>query len=786
MFEPPENMPERSENTSELLETGSKVIKEVHEAPKEIPNATKAMHEAAEGNSDVIEKACEVAKEAPDTTEKLPAVHRDSSDGMKEGLEISENTSEAPADVSQTGKNIPKIDEEKFITAKSASTTTKNLPGIFRARKLRTRKRRTKKFFISIGLLCLLLCLLGSGTIFELLQYQQEYHKDLTLAQAGIQHLRKAEALLAPLSKDPLNSPAITQAQQEFSMALSSFQQVSTDLKTLPGISTSVPVYGSKLTAALHVLPLAIEVSQTGILACQTLNLLIPPLHNPMGTTGLRLTQADLTTTSQNVQHIQAMLNLMGNQVDHLQPNDLQLDPSLGKFIGIFRKDIPHLQDILNQVQGVLAIAPVVLGVNTPANYLIEVMDSTELRPGGGFIGNYGIMTLTGGHITNMSITDIDLIDKPFEMAGHTISYPPAYTWFDLAPQSWSLRDSNLDADFPTDARYGEQLYAQEGGNVPLQGVIAITPWFMQGILNITGPIDMRPEYNETVTAQNVIDRIHFHQLGKGVEGSELIPSPDGHSSLRKRFTSYLAEHVLARVHQLSVSSALFSHFSTLLLNSLRAKDLQIYFNSNGAEKLLQQYQYSATIQAAPGDSFFVVDANVAADKANEFITYTSHDQVTIDPAGNARHHTTLSYAWNIPGQDYGSSLYRDYVHIYVPPGSSLQAQNGWQSRGTGQVFGREVWMGFFTLTAGQTQVITLDWVIPAAAQKDASGVWHYHDLIQKQAGDTWIFDLQVALPACAVIDKTSGGLVTRAKQLATFSGSLSEDKSFGVDYICQ
>lgn len=647
----------------------------------------------------------------------------------------------------------------------------------------REKKRRTRKTVVCVSLLFVLLCLLSSGVVFGLGQYQQ-YQKDLSEAQTGVQHLRKAEALLTLLEKNPLNSQTISQAQQEFSLGLSQFQQVSASLHALPGISTSVPVYGSKLAAALHVLPIAVEVSQMGVVACETLNTLALDLRNPMGTTGPKLTEADLTTVGGNLQHIQATLNLMTDQINHLQPTDLQLDPSLAKFIRTFHKDMPQIQSALNTAQSVLALAPVALGVNTPVNYLIEIMDSTELRPGGGFIGNYGILTLAGGHVSDIHMTDVDLIDKPFEMAGGTIAYPPAYTWFDLAPASWSFRDSNLDADFPTAARYGEQTYAQEGGKEPLQGVLAITPWFMQGLLNITGPIDMRPEYDETITAQNLIARIHFHQLGSN-HGSELIPSPDGHSSLRKRFTSYLADNLLARVRQLVSSPTAISSFLKLLTTSLHTKDIQIYLNSTDAEQLLQQYQLGSSIQAVPGDSLFVVDANIGADKANEFITYTSQDQVTIDEAGNAVHHTTLSYAWNIPGQDYGSPTYQDYVRVYVPPGSTLQTQQGWQPRGTNQAFGRDVWIGFFTLTFGQTRVITLNWTTPGAAQKDAQGVWHYRDLVQKQAGDTWALKLQVTLPSCAANTHVAGGLTVKGGQPAVFSGSLSEDKHFEVDYTC-
>src|SRR5207247_306150 len=150
-------------------------------------------------------------------------------------------------------------------------------------------------------------------------------------------------------------------------------------------------------------------------------------------------------------------------------------------------------------------------------------------------------------------------------------------------------------------------------------------------------------------------------------------PSPDGNSSVRKHFTALLAEHFFARIHQLP-ASALPKLFQ-LLISSFRTKDLQVYFNSPVAENLLAHFQLDSSIQDPTHDSLFVVDANISPNKASRFITSTLDDQVTIDENGNTSHHTTLTYDWKMNGSVYGSSLYRDYLRIYVPPGSVLQAK---------------------------------------------------------------------------------------------------------------
>jgi len=593
--------------------------------------------------------------------------------------------------------------------------------------------------------------------------------------------LRKAGTLMETLSQNPLDSQTVNQARQEFAAALPAFVQLDSNLKSLPGVSTSIPIYGARLNAALHLAPVAIELSQAGLAGCDILEVLISRLRNTLNVHNAQgLTMADLIIIGQDFHQIKSAFNLAVDQANQVHTVDLQFDPHLGKLFATLQKQIPMLQIWLDEIDKLLPILPTLLGVGTPTNYLIEVLDSTELRPGGGFIGNYGFATLSGGRLIDARITDVDLLDKPFEAAGNGIPFPSAYTWFDLAP-TWSFRDSNLDADFPTAARYGEFTYKREGGNVPVQGVIAITPALIQHVLEITGPIDV-PEYHETVTAQNLIALIHYHQLGPAGEGSDRIPSPDGHSSLRKRFTELLAEHFLTRVRQISPST--LAKFVHLLIDSVRTKDIQIYFNSAIVEHILQSFHLDAAIQAPVGDSLFVVDANIAGDKANNFIISSLDDKVIIDDTGNAVHHTTLSYAWTIPGKNYDSPLYRDYVRIYVPAGSKLDRQDGWQSRGTSQAFGREVWAGIFTLSYGRIRTITLVWTVPDAARKVTSG-WYYQYLIQKQAGTQWKLNLQVTLPVCARIKDKRGGLISHNRQVAMLSQSLNEDITVGMDYNC-
>ncbi len=647
---------------------------------------------------------------------------------------------------------------------------------------IQRKKRWPKKrnLFIGVLLFLFLASSISAGVGFLIYStYNVRYHSDLMLAQTGLQHLQKAETLLVTWSHSPLDTQLTSQGEAEFTSAFKTFSLLDSDLQSLPQIIGQIPSYGAKLNTALRLVPLAITLSQMGVASCRGLNTLVAGLRNPLTPQARGLTSSDFASISQDVKELSFSLVSATRQIGQLQPSDMQFDARIPELVSTFHKDAPMIQQWLGAFEQLLPVAPTLLGVGTPANYLIEVLDSSELRPGGGFIGNYGTATFSGGRLTSARITDVDLLDRPFESAGKVIPYPASYTWFPLSPQSWSFRDSNLDADFPTAARYAEEIYKKEGGNVPVQGVIAITPVLIEQILAITGPIAV-PEYHETITAQNLVARIHYHQLGGKAagQGSDLIPSPDGHSSLRKRFTELLAEHLLAHVRQLPMAD-----LSRLLLvtgNSLRSKDVQIYLNSSTTENVLHNFQLDAAIQSPVGDSLFVVDANIGANKANSFIITTMDDSVTIDSQGNAFHHFTLHYAWTIAGQNYGSPVYKDYVRIYVPQDSILLSQVGWQPHGTSDAFDRKVWMGYFTLSYEETRTITLEWKVPAAA-----GNAHYQYLIQRQAGILWKLNLQVALPQCAAMTNKWSGLISNDKQKAELTQWLTEDLNVGADYRC-
>lgn len=639
------------------------------------------------------------------------------------------------------------------------------------------RRERKKRLLFVLATIFLLVCVVWSGVgILGYQKYNATYQNEGALAKVGLKHLQTAAMLLQAWSKKPLDAPNIATAQHEFAAASATFTQITTDLHPYSGVGVAIPGLGSRLSTALRIASAATAISQAGVIGCEALALITARFRY----IGNGLTIQDLAMLRGKLHLVEAEVSQATMQINALQPADLQFDSRVANAVAAFHRYLPSVQTLLYQTEQLLPALPPLLGIGAPAYYLVEILDPTELRPGGGAIKDYGFATFGGGRLSGANISDVNLLDSQSAANGSNPALPSTYKWFLPASQGWNLRDSNLDADFPTAAKYAEQNYISEHGRVDLRGVIAITPTLMAQALGITGSIRI-PELRENISSQNLIDRLHYYQFGPGSRAGNVLISPGAPRTASRYFTQLLAQGFLKRVQQLPVRG--IPELLQLLSTALRTKDLQVYFNNPAAENLLQLSHTASTILTSTGDNLFLVDANTADSTANQFITGTLNDQVTIDGNGNATHHATVRYPWLKSGSVIGSSVYSDYARVYVPTGSVLKVQQGWQPRGTDQAFDHEVWAGSFDLSYGQTLTVTLSWTEKGVAKHDAAG-WHYQYLIQRQAGTSWTMNVGITLPSCAAQIHTTGGLVAHG-QTATLSQRLYEDTPLGIDYSC-
>lgn len=416
------------------------------------------------------------------------------------------------------------------------------------------------------------------------------------------------------------------------------------------------------------------------------------------GLTASDLAQARALLNDATVRLEDAVAAYHGLDLKSLPPQ-LQPGTKYGRLLAL----LPTAPALLGEVNTLLDSAPALLGIGAPAYYLVVAMDRSELRPSGGFMGNYGVLGIENGKQSvahPLSLADAYTIDRGYVAANHPgavkpcdtspaagyIPQPPLQYWWwpyryspgdgsstDSCEIAWGLRDSGLSADFPTNARLAMQIVrdvpAQVPNNAPLQGMIAFTPVLIAELLKVTGPIEL-PTWKTTVTPDNLEVQIHEHQLGS--------LQPKG--SDRKTFTHDLAATLLARIKSLHGDG--LKQVLGVAEKGLKSKELQVYFSDPHAELLLQQLGLAAEIHTGGGDGFFVVDTNDGGNKANTFVKETQTDYVTLLPDGGALHQLQVIVSYDKQGSVYNLDNpiedYADIQRTYLPSDARILGYAGY------------------------------------------------------------------------------------------------------------
>jgi hypothetical protein len=628
------------------------------------------------------------------------------------------------------------------------------------------RQHRHRRFALLVALILLALLLAGGGG--AAYWGYGTYTQMNRAANDGAQHLRDVRALLLTKKRISFTTTTLKQALSDTSTAERDFQQLDDQLQGDAGlisVAGSLPGVGKTARALPPVARMALDVSSGSHDLLDALYQLSQGLPQALSTKGTGMTAAQFQQINTEIEQAQQAFTAAQTQRHQFSPADLP-GHSLRSSIAEFDALLPKLNSSFALARSAGTLAPALLGVTQPASYLLEIMDSTELRASGGFIGNYGIVKLSHAKLAGLTISDTYLLDRPYLQTHPNSNAPSPYASWWPFQGIWALRDSNLSPDFPTTARLGEAELAAENSEA-VNGVIAITPGFVQQLLKITGPIRV-PEYHETITPANLEDRIHFYQRHESLTESLNLPPQDQISSVEKRFTALFGRDLFAALRALPESKR--AELFPLVLDALADKDLQVYFNNPQAEQLLAQLQDSDAVLSPAGDSLFVVDTNIGAAKANPYIDEQYHDTIALDARGGAMHTLVILYHYARNGPLYGTGTgYLDHMRIYVPRTAQFRGVSGCPtSYAPSQEVGHTVFACQFYIGYRDYQTITFRWYVPGVATRRGNQ-WRYNLLVQKQAGNTPLAIITATPPpgatlgaAQSLFSKKAGSVISR------------------------
>ncbi|GLV58884.1 hypothetical protein KDH_57120 [Dictyobacter sp. S3.2.2.5] len=554
------------------------------------------------------------------------------------------------------------------------------------------RKRQASKLailnFILLGILCL-------GTAMPLvLSGGYALQASITLGTLGadtingFNHLRAVKDLLSSppqgsgASKKLLDPSKLAQSQIELTAARHNFEQVQTILNTTPWLE-SAPQFAPQLApyfrSAHAASQIGLDITSIGQEAVNTGLLLAPQLQGSL----LSNSKAPLITATQFKQ-MQLAFNRILPKLESIQTQSKQLSLNLLPMSSDQRNQINSALQILSQVIATARANPNLvsslgwlLGVDQPRNFLVQTMDRGELRATGGFTGQYGELSIHNGRVAPFSLQNIALLEYSDTSPTYGNVAPEEYrSWWPFA--NWGLRDANLSADFPTSANLEMNRYKAEL-NKSVDGVILFTPITIQHVLRATGPITI-PRYQETITAQNLEDKLHYYQLSHpGIAKEKRIEHINDDESARKMFTSALAHTLIDHIRQAPLKELL--GITQQMLADMQTRDLQVYFTNPTLENVLKQNNLAGAMDRSPNrDGLYIDQTNVSVSKASQYVQTTFTDNVQLDSKGGATHNLTMFFNYQQTGPVYGFDTYRDYLRVYVPTNTKFRSGSGFDT----------------------------------------------------------------------------------------------------------
>ncbi len=199
-----------------------------------------------------------------------------------------------------------------------------------------------------------------------------------------------------------------------------------------------------------------------------------------------------------------------------------------------------------------LDVAPSLLGGQGTRHYFVLFTTPSESRELGGFLGNFGELTVTDGkielsrtgrtNVLNAGLTEAQVRAKLAAQGGGRIAEAPRSPELapDLVagqlpgqfPERFVAYDpgrfwNNITGtpDLPTVARAVADLYPQSGGERPIDGVIYVDPFAIEALLQLTGPITVEgmEQPIDSTNAASFLLRDQYLTIGDVGERADLL-----------------------------------------------------------------------------------------------------------------------------------------------------------------------------------------------------------------------------------------------------------------------
>jgi len=428
----------------------------------------------------------------------------------------------------------------------------------------------------------------------------------------------------------------------------------------------------------------------------------------------------------------------------YLNITELQQETLFAKEEGVFvagiidsKIDLSSYTRLVSELIAIENKIPEILGRDQSKTYLLLFENNMELRPTGGFIGSYGLLTFDKGRLSDFVISDIYSADG--QLKGHV--EPPGPIRDYLGEANWWFRDSNWDPDFPTSAKRGEWFLDKETDK-QVDGVISLDLNPVKDFLKVSGPINL-PDYSMTITSENL-----YEEVQSEVEDN-FFPGTHNKAS----FLTALSRSILTGAGDLSPSQQV--SVLKLFYKSLEERHIQVYMHDMIFQTAMRNLGWDGAVfipscgdECIP-DLVALVEANVGVNKSNYFIKRKVDLDINMNK-DSINKYLTLTLE-NSANTSLGpSGRYKSYIRLLVPEnttdisvkssfGQSTQTLNYDITNSKGR---KEIGV-IFEVLGGETKNLIFSWTT-----KTQGSLNLYELYFRKQAGvDGYPLSVKITTP---------------------------------------
>lgn len=480
--------------------------------------------------------------------------------------------------------------------------------------------------------------------------------------------------------------------------------------------------------------------------------------------------------TAEDKQLLEIRLNKMKEDLNNLQDDLLLLTqklPNSPKKLNALKSQLSDIATLVEKGKKIVPHLDNILAKNGQKKYLLLFANNMELRPGGGFLGSFGILTMRD--LTLDSIQIYDVYDADGQLAVHIDPPDPIRKY--LHQPHWFLRDSAFSSDFYENYNEAKFFLSQELGLTDFSGGILLTTTSIQNILEAYGNIYL-PDFNENVNKDN------FYIKAQLYAEKDFFPG----SIQKKNFLGNLAKQILINLDTVSAPLLIKQ-----LEKSLDEKQIVMIVDDQDVQNVIDSlYWAGKTItprctEEKPNcvlDYIFPVDANLGINKANFFIRRNITQKIKIDSEGTVTNSFVIKIQNDSANDVFPGGTYKDYFQLFLPLDSQINSitKDGTLVENVDQRQTEFKIIGFyFELPPQKSLEIQVTYQLP---QKLLRGSNTYQLVWQKQTGSqNSDLDLEISLPENISLLRQNFSPLVKDSRIF-YNTSLNADKIFLIELI--